>query len=76
VGETFDFAWPEAHVAVAFSILERIDVGETPHRRRGVRASGTFSILERIDVGETYTDVSDNVALFRAFQYPRTDRRG
>ena len=37
-----------------FSILERIDVGETysnceiPHRMRT-----TFSILERIDVGET-----------------------
>jgi len=37
-----------------FSILERIDVGETSLceelHRRGVE---TFSILERIDVGET-----------------------
>jgi len=37
----------------SFSILERIDVGET----NGIRCSSThcwpFSILERIDVGET-----------------------
>jgi len=36
-----------------FSILERIDVGETcPSRSPGGTAE-TFSILERIDVGET-----------------------
>ena len=37
-----------------FSILERIDVGETtlqPHAPTGPRRA--FSILERIDVGET-----------------------
>ena len=43
----------------AFSILERIDVGET----RGADAAArtlymTFSILERIDVGETRLSVS------------------
>jgi len=37
-----------------FSILERIDVGETGRVAwRSARAGSTFSILERIDVGET-----------------------
>ncbi len=37
-----------------FSILERIDVGETGAGAGDYRArSGAFSILERIDVGET-----------------------
>ena len=40
---------------MAFSILERIDVGETIGRGRGITpmAGSAFSILERIDVGET-----------------------
>ena len=38
---------------VAFSILERIDVGETPVAREAFLTSSAFSILERIDVGET-----------------------
>ena len=39
--------------AVAFSILERIDVGETHAARTQSPFCSTFSILERIDVGET-----------------------
>jgi len=40
--------------ALAFSILERIDVGETLQIWRQPRfAASPFSILERIDVGET-----------------------
>ena len=39
---------------MTFSILERIDVGETPRRTMPKRTTlGSFSILERIDVGET-----------------------
>ena len=37
-----------------FSILERIDVGETPTAPVGQAERIPFSILERIDVGETY----------------------
>ena len=37
----------------SFSILERIDVGETPERQLAVVDGAPFSILERIDVGET-----------------------
>ncbi len=37
----------------AFSILERIDVGETPDDATVIALQGSFSILERIDVGET-----------------------
>jgi len=41
-------------VSRSFSILERIDVGETaePQTKKG-KGKKTFSILERIDVGET-----------------------
>ncbi len=44
-----------------FSILERIDVGETP-RGGWCRYSSptTFSILERIDVGETHRRARDD----------------
>ena len=39
----------------AFSILERIDVGETFCRNWSIwLLTKTFSILERIDVGETH----------------------
>ena len=38
---------------VTFSILERIDVGETAWRHGVPLAGAPFSILERIDVGET-----------------------
>ena len=42
------------HLATySFSILERIDVGETVWSCPVCRARITFSILERIDVGET-----------------------
>jgi len=37
-----------------FSILERIDVGETRVALALLLAGATFSILERIDVGETH----------------------
>ncbi len=60
---------------MAFSILERIDVGETCTPYRGYPSSTTFSILERIDVGETIVDDFLDLVL-RLFQYPRTDRRG
>ena len=36
-----------------FSILERIDVGETGDAGPVDAWAGSFSILERIDVGET-----------------------
>ncbi len=36
-----------------FSILERIDVGETPYVELPEGCPDAFSILERIDVGET-----------------------
>jgi len=39
---------------VPFSILERIDVGETMARWLTARHYYAFSILERIDVGETF----------------------
>ena len=39
-----------------FSILERIDVGETRHVQCDLLQRLTFSILERIDVGETAGD--------------------
>ena len=60
-----------------FSILERIDVGETLFRetveRDGMRS---FSILERIDVGETLENLARAIDAMLHFQYPRTDRRG
>ena len=53
MGETFAAKAAISSICDAFSILERIDVGETPGA--GVDAGGytPFSILERIDVGET-----------------------
>jgi len=42
-----------ARIPGTFSILERIDVGETEARALYDAALVTFSILERIDVGET-----------------------
>jgi len=59
-----------------FSILERIDVGETTIGKATLAAAAAaFSILERIDVGET-TRVERPRARRVRFQYPRTDRRG
>jgi len=44
------YLWP----LLPFSILERIDVGETWRGRLAAAGAGQpFSILERIDVGET-----------------------
>jgi len=59
----------------AFSILERIDVGETPRALQTTTPASAFSILERIDVGETSSERVKQV-LAENFQYPRTDRRG
>jgi len=60
----------------AFSILERIDVGETPViTLAALVAVASFSILERIDVGETLHYWPATLPPLR-FQYPRTDRRG
>ena len=39
----------------SFSILERIDVGETSYAKTHIAPVEPFSILERIDVGETTT---------------------
>ena len=53
MGET-NLPWSEVDVGRGtFSILERIDVGETPARRAMHVPRAPFSILERIDVGET-----------------------
>ncbi len=59
-----------------FSILERIDVGETIlHKAPPDYRRQPFSILERIDVGETNRiNLTDKRQ--QDFQYPRTDRRG
>jgi len=69
------------HVALrprrTFSILERIDVGETSTSLMARSCSpSSFSILERIDVGETMGRAGLVCGQDRAFQYPRTDRRG
>ena len=46
--------FPPRRAGGTFSILERIDVGETLHGPGGLFSTfGPFSILERIDVGET-----------------------
>ena len=58
-----------------FSILERIDVGETRTHNYAGAGTWSFSILERIDVGETLGGVAVGGAGL-GFQYPRTDRRG
>ena len=61
---------------VSFSILERIDVGETfSVGEPEPPEPEPFSILERIDVGETPGRPSVGRA-GPSFQYPRTDRRG
>jgi len=47
-----------------FSILERIDVGETSEAMNDERGEGlSFSILERIDVGETICGMVDWCAI-------------
>ena len=62
--------------ALPFSILERIDVGETiPVLAAAQMNRAPFSILERIDVGETRSQ-RRNPRPPCSFQYPRTDRRG
>ena len=59
-----------------FSILERIDVGETLKSSRDLEPfKFSFSILERIDVGET-GNPRGGYDWTEGFQYPRTDRRG
>jgi len=60
----------------SFSILERIDVGETTPLTALNFVSMAFSILERIDVGETMQTEGIMYGKFITFQYPRTDRRG
>ncbi len=63
------------NLRAAFSILERIDVGETHHEAFLIEQEYPFSILERIDVGETIGATTVTMCP-RIFQYPRTDRRG
>ena len=48
--------------AASFSILERIDVGETSWLLPVITTYPTFSILERIDVGETHTKLTNGIA--------------
>ena len=76
MGETRHHRRESNRVGGTFSILERIDVGETVQSCRRVFRPEPFSILERIDVGETsaFGDVDQGPLL--NFQYPRTDRRG
>ncbi len=50
-------------VVCAFSILERIDVGETWLMPCPPAAACTFSILERIDVGETAVVTAGGAAI-------------
>ena len=68
-------AVPNQWTGGPFSILERIDVGETPGRPAAGNALDSFSILERIDVGETFL-FAGQTGSGKTFQYPRTDRRG
>ncbi len=53
MGETNPDGWIWKTAAETFSILERIDVGETSVPLAQFKSHGAFSILERIDVGET-----------------------
>ena len=54
MGETIACNWAMAAEELAFSILERIEVGETCGKVGSQPTrTGTFSILERIEVGET-----------------------
>ena len=62
-------------VISSFSILERIDVGETSSIQDSPPEVISFSILERIDVGETHRAGDKQLGVMH-FQYPRTDRRG
>ena len=64
------------NVVSSFSILERIELGET--RSMGMFAAvyeRSFSILERIELGETPHECATETAV-KIFQYPRTDRIG
>jgi len=76
VGETKQHAQRLGLSARTFSILERIDVGETYVPVVYVDGGRAFSILERIDVGETWTECRTFRCSYGIFQYPRTDRRG
>ena len=76
MGETYTETVAEAFETVPFSILERIDVGETP----GVgRFWGVFNELSVSSNGSTWVkhfpQPFTRVEAVR-FQYPRTDRRG
>ena len=59
----------------AFSILERIELGETETGSAAAHPRRPFSILERIELGETYRAGVQKLRQ-RHFQYPRTDRIG
>jgi len=48
-----DYSPVTSGARATFSILERIDVGETKEQVRDGQVAVAFSILERIDVGET-----------------------
>ena len=63
-------------VGLTFSILERIELGETFFPLPVYYAPVLpFSILERIELGETSGARYHKISR-RYFQYPRTDRIG
>ncbi len=65
MGETFGTI-TEVCARSSFSILERIDVGETLQPQLPLqRPRHPFSILERIDVGETSGAAHTNSAISR-----------
>ena len=63
-------------VFIAFSILERIVMGETTEMNTLKNWTPAFSILERIVTGETKPSLTSRRFSFSFFQYPRTDRYG
>ena len=59
-----------------FSILERIELGETSSQNWRFQMRKSFSILERIELGETQSVAAPEKRFVCTFQYPRTDRIG
>jgi len=65
---------PSSHGAHGtFSILKRIERGETTVKSAVLADSFSFSILKRIERGET-VNIWIYEYVIRAFQYPQADR--
>ena len=65
----------------AFSILERIELGETLRRRRNCAVLSSFSILERIELGETLPALPRSLnhhpfSILERIELGETHRRG